>query len=203
MSRVFAVLALTLFIAFALLDGVVRAWIQRRRTGDTGVRRPATGVQWASRLTFAAGILLTGLLAPVADLLGTPVLGAFDHGWLRTAGVVLTAAGLLATFAAQLDMGASWRTTADPRERPDLVTTGVFGVVRNPIYSMVTLMVAGLTLTVPSVIALAGLAANILGTELQVRLIEEPYLRRILGQAYQHYAARVGRFLPGIGRART
>lgn len=75
MSGVFAVLALTLFIAFALLDGVVRAWIQRRRTGDTGVRRPTIGVQWASRLTFAAGILLTGLLAPVADLLGTPVLG--------------------------------------------------------------------------------------------------------------------------------
>jgi hypothetical protein len=108
-----------------------------------------------------AGILVAGLVAPVAELLGTPVLAVLDHVWLRAAGVVLTVVGLLATSAAQLGMGASWRTTADTGERPDLVTTGLFGVVRNPIYSMVTLMVAGLALTVPSLIAVAAVVANV------------------------------------------
>jgi protein-S-isoprenylcysteine O-methyltransferase Ste14 len=39
-----------------------------------------------------------------------------------------------------------------------------------------------------------------LALELQVRAVEEPYLIRSHGDAYRAYAARVGRFLPGIGR---
>ena len=39
-----------------------------------------------------------------------------------------------------------------------------------------------------------------LGLELQVRAVEEPYLLRTHGDAYRAYAARVGRFLPGVGR---
>jgi protein-S-isoprenylcysteine O-methyltransferase Ste14 len=37
----------------------------------------------------------------------------------------------------------------------------------------------------------------------QVRLVEEPYLRRVHGCAYETYAARTGRFLPRIGRLRS
>lgn len=35
--------------------------------------------------------------------------------------------------------------------------------------------------------------------ELQVRVVEEPYLSATHGQAYGDYAARVGRFIPGVG----
>ena len=34
------------------------------------------------------------------------------------------------------------------------------------------------------------------------RLVEEPYLHRVHGTAYDRYAARTGRFLPWIGRQR-
>jgi protein-S-isoprenylcysteine O-methyltransferase Ste14 len=50
------------------------------------------------------------------------------------------------------------------------------------------------------VVALAGLAALWLALEIQVRLVEEPYLLRTHGDAYREYAARVGRFVPGLGR---
>jgi protein-S-isoprenylcysteine O-methyltransferase Ste14 len=36
--------------------------------------------------------------------------------------------------------------------------------------------------------------------QLQVRCIEEPYLRAMHGAAYEHYAGAVGRFMPGVGR---
>jgi protein-S-isoprenylcysteine O-methyltransferase Ste14 len=39
----------------------------------------------------------------------------------------------------------------------------------------------------------------VLLVSLQVRL-EEDHLLRLHGGAYQRYAARVGRFLPGVGR---
>jgi protein-S-isoprenylcysteine O-methyltransferase Ste14 len=45
-----------------------------------------------------------------------------------------------------------------------------------------------------------ALALTLLGIEMQVRAVEEPYLKRIHGEAYLHYAKRVGRFVPGFGR---
>jgi protein-S-isoprenylcysteine O-methyltransferase Ste14 len=40
----------------------------------------------------------------------------------------------------------------------------------------------------------------VVAVQLQVRSIEEPYLRRVHGVAYERYAGRVGRFVPGVGR---
>ncbi len=194
--------ALVLFGVFLLLDGGVRIAVQRRRTGESGVRRPVGVFHWVARLASALGGLAAGVVAPVAELAGLHPLPALDRPALRVAGAVLAAVSIAAVFACQLAMGASWRTTVDPGERPALVTTGPFRLVRNPIYSGLTAMTAGLALAVPNGISLAGLAAMVIGNELQVRRIEEPYLGRIHGVAWQEYAARTGRFLPGLGRLR-
>jgi len=47
--------------------------------------------------------------------------------------------------------------------------------------------------------AIGALAALVVGLELQVRFVEEPYLRRGHGPGYERYAARAGRFLPRTG----
>ena len=48
--------------------------------------------------------------------------------------------------------------------------------------------------------AAAAALLLVVGIQLQVRLVEEPYLSRVHGVRYQAYAARAGRFLPGLGR---
>lgn len=53
---------------------------------------------------------------------------------------------------------------------------------------------------VPNLVAAVGLVVAVAGIEVQVRQVEEPYLRRVHGRAYTDYSARVGRFLPGLGR---
>jgi protein-S-isoprenylcysteine O-methyltransferase Ste14 len=114
--------------------------------------------------------------------------------------LALALAGIALTLAAQTAMGASWRVGVDAGERTALVTGGLFAHVRNPVFTAMTVTAAGLTPMVPNavaVLALAGLAAAI---ELQVRVVEEPYLTRVHGTAYASYAARTGRFLPGVGR---
>jgi protein-S-isoprenylcysteine O-methyltransferase Ste14 len=62
------------------------------------------------------------------------------------------------------------------------------------------LTAAGLALLVPNAASLVGLVALVVGIEIQVRRVEEPYLLRTHGDAYASWAARTGRFLPGIGR---
>jgi len=100
-------------------------------------------------------------------------------------------------------MGESWRGDVDASIRTPLVTRGPFRLVRNPIFSGAALTATGLALVVPNVLSLAMLVLFVAGLEIQVRLVEEPYLLRVHGDAYRRYAERTGRFLPGVGRLRT
>ena len=61
---------------------------------------------------------------------------AFLHApWIQLIGIVVAVAGIAATVYAQVDMGDSWRIGVDPSETTTLVRTGVFGIVRNPIFT--------------------------------------------------------------------
>ena len=100
-------------------------------------------------------------------------------------------------------MGASWRIGVDESERTELVTDGPFEFVRNPIYSGVIPLVAGLTLLAPNAVSIAAFAALFAALEIQVRLVEEPHLLRAHDPAYREYASRVGRFVPGVGLIRA
>lgn len=69
------------------------------------------------------------------------------------------------------------------------------------IVSAILLLVAssGRLALLPKVWALGAFVAVVAGFELQVRFVEEAYLRRVHGDTYACYAARAGRFVAGIG----
>jgi protein-S-isoprenylcysteine O-methyltransferase Ste14 len=201
-----AVAALVLYLALSAITFGVRVAIQMRRTGSTGLHGlpPGAGLwEWVAGGMFIAGLLMGGT-APILDLLDAlepvPALDGLIGNW---AGLVLAGCGIAATFAAQLAMGSSWRVGVDPEERTELVTDGPFRLARNPIYSAMLPTIFGLALMVPNVLALAAIVTLFVGLELQVRLVEEPYLLRTHGEEYTSYAARVGRFVPGVGLLST
>lgn len=201
-----AITALVLFGVIGLTAGPLRIWLQRSRTGDTGVRQfsiPAGSTQWWGHWTMNVGVLLTWVVAPVADLAGLRPLPGLEQPIVQVPGIALVAVGIVATLIAQLQMGASWRIAVDETERTGLVTCGAFQVIRNPIFTAVMTALLGLMLMVPNIIAVLGFAAAVIGIQIQVRLVEERYLHRLHGAIYDHYAARVGRFLPGVGRLRS
>ncbi len=72
--------------------------------------------------------------------------------------------------------------------------------MRKPIFTAMVTAQAGIVLVVPTWVSAAALAALVAAVELQVRSAEEPHLLRVHGAAYVDYAARTGRFVPGIGR---
>ncbi len=197
-----AALALVLFGFSLVLTFGVRIAVQLRRTGSTGVHgfaADATPLERFAGILFVAGLVM-GAAAPLLALLGVlEPIAALDGSAGHAVGIVLGVAGILLTFGAQLAMGNAWRVGVDPEERTELVTGGPFKLVRNPIYSAMIPTVLGLALMVPNVLAIAALLTLVTALELQVRLVEEPYLLQVHGDVYAEYAARVGRFVPGLG----
>lgn len=195
--------ALGCYAVYLALAFGLRSVIQLRRTGSTGfkgVSGSPGSLEWYAGILFGVALII-GVLAPVLDVTGVlEPIGAIDGPAAHAVGLVLFGLGLAATLYAQLAMGESWRVGVDESERTDLVTGGPFAVVRNPIFAAMIPTSLGLTLMVPNVVALAGFAALVLALEIQVRLVEEPYLRAAHGQAYESYAERTGRFMPAVGR---
>lgn len=198
-----ATLALILYVVYLVLAFGLRTLIQLRRTGSTGFHglggRPGSA-EWIAGVGFTVALLL-GPAAPVLALLDlVEPIAALDTTAAHVGGLVLAVGGIGLTFYAQVAMGTSWRIGVDADERTELVTSGPFALVRNPIFAAMLPTALGLTLLVPSWVALAGLAGLALALELQVRVVEEPYLLRAHGRDYADYAARVGRFFPSVGR---
>jgi protein-S-isoprenylcysteine O-methyltransferase Ste14 len=200
-----AEVALALLTVFGLLGFGWRAWLQRRRTGSTGFRGingPIGSVEWIAGLGFVVALVVT-VVGPLLQLSGaiTPVPG-LQVDVIQIAGIVLAVLGIVLTVWAQLDMGDSWRVGVDATETTALVHTGMFGRVRNPIYTAMLTFDFGIALLTPNFVTIAGLILAIIALELQVRWVEEPYLRDKHGAAYRDYTASVGRFVPGVGLTR-
>lgn len=199
-----AVLTLALYGLYAAIAFGLRTLLQWRRTGDGGFRGisgPASSLEWWAGVLFVLAIV-TGVLGPVLDLVGLGPVALLDHRAVALTGAGLAVAGIAATFFAQVQMGSAWRIGVDHDERTELVTSGVFGWVRNPIFTAMLVTGAGLALMVPNAVALVGWVSLVVAVELQVRVVEEPYLRQLHGAPFERYLATVGRFLPWVGRSR-
>ena len=183
-----------------------RSWLQRRRHGGSGIVLFRSGRRMQD-VREALFVLLGGVLGAEAVLAAVApetlsrlaVVPPPVAATLRPLGAGL---GLLATglmIVAQLDLGASWRIGIDEPARPGLVTGGLYRFSRNPIFLFMLVALAGFALMIPAWPSLLLLVGGAIGVRQHV-LDEETYLTRAYGDAYRHYARRVGRFVPGVGR---
>lgn len=197
-----AVAALSMFIVWFFVAFVARSIIQKRSTGDSGIRagglRAAAGsIEWWAGWIFALA-LVTGFAAPVAEIAGYEPMTT--HSWLRGLGVIVAAIGIMATFLAQLNMGSEWRIGVDTDEQTGLVTHGAYRAIRNPIFTAMIVAAIGLAMMVPNPVSIAATIFLVVAIELQVRFVEEPHLDRLHGDEYRSYASHAGRLVPRLGR---
>lgn len=117
-----------------------------------------------------------------------------DRPVVLVTGWILLLVALIWVLIAQVQMGSSWRIGIDTEHATELVTHGVFGRSRNPIFLGMRVMLVGLFLILPNALSLAlwWLADTLM--QVQVYL-EEVHLRGLHGQAYERYCQQVRRWL--------
>ena len=200
-----AAIALALLAVFAVLGFGWRTWLQRRRTGSCGFHGDSGrvgSVEWITGVGFVVAMAVAGL-GPLLQFVNvTAPLHVWASAWLHVAGAAVAVVGIALTIWAQLEMGDSWRIGVDSEKTTQLVHSGVFGLVRNPIYSAMLIFEFGIALLATNPVTITGFILALGSLELQVRRFEEPHLLATHGAQYRDYTARVGRFIPGVGLIR-
>lgn len=159
-----------------------------RATDDTP--RP---VSWhVADAMFVLAWILLALCAVLAEDEGPVAVRAVS-------GVVPVAVGVGLLIWAQRTMGLAWRPDIPPVRDGSLATRGPFAIVRNPNYVAMLIAALGVAVVSGGPVAVAALVMLLASLALTARA-EEPLLLARYGAAYEQYAARVGRFVPGVGR---
>jgi protein-S-isoprenylcysteine O-methyltransferase Ste14 len=114
--------------------------------------------------------------------------------WLA-AGVGLACLGL--SIHCWRRMGRNWRMAIAPDQQTELVTTGLYRLVRHPIYALSILLMVCTVLVVPTAPVLVMALVHI-GLMLAKARNEERFLAGRHGAVYQRYMQRTGRFVPRL-----
>lgn len=170
----------------------IKMMLQRHkgiRTDQMG--RGKTGPSRRIEIAMKAGSVAVPMIEMISVYLNLTALS----NPLRTAGTVTALAGDVVFVISVLTMKDSWRAGVSENEKTELVTTGIYGVSRNPAFLGFDLMYVGLLLMFFNPVLLAATAYQIVMFHLQITRVEEPFLERAFGKAYAEYRGRVRRYL--------
>ncbi len=125
-----------------------------------------------------------------------PLLGFVPFSWLGVLLLLLGGVLLLETFARFALQGRG--TPAPIAPTKELVVTGSYRFVRNPMYVAVVSLILGQALSFGSVGVLAWGTIVWLTVHLFVLTYEEPTLSQTYGAQYDRYRANVRRWIPRL-----
>ncbi len=188
-----ALAAQVIVVCAALLVGAVAYNFARApgsRTGDTQRRSP---VATASMLAFFGVLTLVlktryGALPPPGDLLDSV---------LVTTGLALVMLGTAVNLLGRISLGHNWANEATLYVEQTLVTSGVYRLVRHPLYASLLWFGVGASLIHANPLALA-LMLGVFQPAMRWRATLEEEMLGARFPEYARYQARVGMFWPRL-----
>lgn len=180
---------------------LMAAWYGVRLYLTWGEEKAVKEEKDAGRERFLAGLLWGSMVLVPFFALALPGLDFAYYDGLPgqiIAGVVV---GVIATYAfwcSHRDLGKNWSAHLEVREEHVLVTNGIYGRVRHPMYTAIFLICVAQTLILTNWIA--GPLALIAFTLLYLTRIgpEEEMMRGQFGEKWDAYANKTPRLIPRI-----
>lgn len=145
--------------------------------------------------TIFVGVVLVFVPAEILSAAG--VTRPSTAGAAQVAGTIVVVSGLGLVLWCVLTFAIVGKGTPAPFDPPrNLVVSGPYGVVRNPMYIGAGLALVGASLYYGSSGLWVFTAGFFLVVHLFILFYEEPTLRRMFGEEYETYTRRVGRYWP-------
>jgi protein-S-isoprenylcysteine O-methyltransferase Ste14 len=196
MKDIFTADFLLRLLALALLLSRHAYWFisERRSDREKPKSKPPTTAE--RRMRF--GSLAMGLLI-CAQLAGLDILPFQASLPVQLVGFVAVVIGVAMSLPARKTLGTNWAHGAEYQIKPDqeLVTGGVYGLVRHPIYAGILLSAIGAQLVAGSWLVIAFVIIGPIAAYRQA-LKEEALLTQQFGPRYKQYMTHTKRFLPYI-----
>lgn len=157
-------------------------------------RRPASDFILLRLGEFAFGVMpMAYILLKVPQFANYPWFPPFV-----VLGPLVFASAIWVIWRAQKDLGNSFSTTLEIRPDHELVTKGIYGYIRHPIYAAFLLWAVAQALMLPNWMV-GATGPIILITLFSIRVPrEELMMIETFGDGYRAYMKKTARFIPGI-----
>ncbi len=180
-----------------LFPGLWMSWAGYWRITAFDVKTVARRESMSSRLLHIIPLLVAALLLTLPNL---PLLGlstrflplSASMFWL---GATLTCIGLLFAVSARHHLGKNWSGSITVKKDHELITTGLYTVVRHPIYTGLLLALIGTAITIGEWRGLFAVLIAVATIWRKLRL-EEQWMQEQFGDVYQDYSYRVNALVP-------
>jgi protein-S-isoprenylcysteine O-methyltransferase Ste14 len=185
-----------IYLLAVVVETAIRA-PYRRRTQQNRVSQDLV----SPRERTLVGLLFVGmLLIPLLYIL-TPWLDFASYtllAWARWLGVAIIVLALYVFWRSQVDLGRNWSASLQIYAGHELVTKGIYGRIRHPMYASQWIWCLAQALLLPNWIA--GFSSLIFFVPLYFLRVpeEERMMLDQFGEQYRQYKARTGRIFPRL-----
>ncbi|MCT9856530.1 methyltransferase family protein [Priestia megaterium] len=183
------------FAIISLLLMMIMVIIRAKQLGKKGIKAFKFG-ELDKKDFFIIPFALLFFYLIFSNVFDLPKLGTklFTNEVFSWIGVVLCTMGLVLFSLSIISFGKSFRVGIDEEKPGELITTGVFAISRNPIYTAFGFVLIGIFLILTNWILLLYVFAGFWLFNRQVQL-EEKSLKKIYGEEYEAYCKKVRKYL--------
>ena len=194
--KIFLLLVLILFSIGLMVPMII---IRRKGKDPHGTHEGYSRLAKLSSLTIFLWIINIGLFIFFYNLIELIWRFTFLSGDLFIIiGMISITAGFIFEIFGIHALGINFRIEL-PKEETELIISGIYKLMRNPIVFGLYLVIIGTFLLIPNVLTLSITIANIVVFHVKVR-DEEKFLLERFGKSYEDYQKKVGRYFPFVLR---
>ena len=188
--NIFVIIYWTALIA----EIIIRAPIDKARKREKITEQRVSSQEKLLVSLLAVGGLIVPIIYSVSNWLNFANYALpLWEGWI---GVLLTILAVIVFWRAHADLSVNWSPSLEIREKHELITRGIYGCIRHPMYASQWLLVIAQPLLLQNWLAgWLNLVVFIFFYLLRVRA-EEKMMLDIFGEQYQEYMQKVGAVFP-------
>src|SRR5688572_15794638 len=182
------------FWVVLVIEMVIRAPLNKKRRLEKMKQSQVTGQEW----TILILLLLGGFIFPLIYSL-TNWLDFANYSlpiWAGWLGVILAVGAVVVFWKGHADLGLNWSPSLEIREKHELITRGIYGIIRHPMYLSQWILAIAQPLLLQNWIAgFLNLIVFIPFYFLRVQA-EEKLMLDAFGEEYKNYMQKTGAVFP-------